>query len=123
VFRADMLQGGGRDSTSPHPGYGSNPVFMRKFKSMLKQQAGTRNKNPPGVDKAAGFGQAKAKVAGRNNTKRTPLAPVIDPVSAAMQHSVRNRAQEQASNASTITSSPAAGRQAASSVHRLFGLR
>ena len=103
-------------------GYGSNPRFMKAFNSMIDKQGGARKKAVPGVDMARGLGQAKASVAGRNNKKRTPLASSVDPLVAAMQHTVRNRSQEQASNAANITQSPAAGRDAHSSVARFLGL-
>ena len=103
------------------PGYVSNNAFKKKFQNMLGKAAMV--KNPPGVDLARGLGQAKAKVAGRNNAKRAKLATSIDPVAAAMQHSVRNRSTEQAGNASSITPSPAAGRNSTSSVYNFYGLK
>lgn len=110
-------------TASPSNGYASNDRFMKTFNSMLAKQGGARKKATKGIDMARGLGQAKAKVAGRNNRKRTPLASSVDPLVAAMQHTVRNRSQEQASNASNITQSPAAGRDADSSVARFLGLR
>jgi hypothetical protein len=110
--------------TTPNAnGYGSHPRFQKAFNSMLAKQGGAKKKASRGTDMARGLGQAKASVAGRNNRKRTPLEPRVDPLVAAMQHTVRNRSQEQASNASNITQSPAAGRDAHSSVARFLGLQ
>jgi len=96
-------------------GFSSSRRFNKMFKQMLGKQA--RVKNPKGLDKARGLGQAKAAVAGKRNT-RTPLAKYVDPVAAAMQHTVRNRSVEQARNAISATGRPGQGRHNPGSILR-----
>ena len=98
-------------------GFTSNDAFRSKFNSMVAGKA--RKKNLPGMDSARGLGQAIAKVRGRNNAKRTKLMPNVNPVAAAMQHSVRNRSVEQGGNLATRTSSVGAAINAAENVLKL----
>lgn len=105
--------------TDKRNGYMTSPKFRNRFMSIL-QNRGTGYKSTIGIDRARGLGQAKASVAGRNNSqklkKRTPLSVSIDPVGAAMQHAVRNRAVEQGSNTTTATSSVGASRTSSATI-------
>lgn len=102
-------------------GFNSSRRFQKMFRTMIGKKA--LNKNPKGLDRARGLGQIKAAIAGKNNTKRTPLAPSIDPVAAALQHTVRNRAVEQASNAINLTASMNSGRNAPQTILKFLGGR
>jgi hypothetical protein len=104
-------------------GYTSNTRFMKTFNSMLAKQGGAMRRATPGIDMARGLGQAKAAVKGRNNAKRTPMAANVDALSAAMQHSVRNRSVEQGGNAANMAQSTADGSNAASSIYNYLNLK
>ena len=109
-------------SSSPEAnpaGFSSSRRFKKMFNKMIGKKA--LNKNPRGLDKARGLGQVHAAIAGRNNTKRTPQASNIDPVAAAMQHTVRNRSTEQAGNAINTTTSLGRGVNPPRTVLQLLG--
>lgn len=113
-----------RGAQTPRFGAGNPAGFSssRRFNKMFKQMLGKKAlvKNPRGLDRARGLGQAKAAVAGRNNIKRTPLTSHIDPIAAAMQHAVRNRAVEQGANALGTTAHLGTGFNSATSVLRFL---
>jgi hypothetical protein len=100
-------------------GFTSNTAFRSSFNKILQGKA--KKKNVKGIDNARGLGQAIAKVQGRNNSKRTKLMPNVNPVAAALQHSVRNRSVEQGANLSTRTQSLAAAMNNAQDVLKLRG--
>lgn len=108
--------------TPTQTGFGNNSKFMRKFHSMLKQTGAAKRKNPVGTDMARGAGQVRAAINSRNKTKKTPTLGSVNPVSAAMQHSVRNRSTEQGGNASTKTGNAHRGSNSSMNVNRLYGI-
>ena len=119
MFNPRILTGTTPTKGTSNKHFGSNPTFMKTFNSMLKKTGSARSRAVPGQDMARGLGQAKASVAGRNN-KRAQIMPSVDPVSAALQHSVRNRSMEQGGNAASGTALPAGGSGADSSIFKFL---
>ena len=99
-------------------GFTSNKAFRTRFNKMLQGKA--KKRNVKGIDSARGLGQAIAAVKGRNNTRRTPPLKAVNAVSAAMQHSVRNRSQEQGANRSTTTTPVGLALNASKTIRRGF---
>jgi hypothetical protein len=101
-------------STATHPQTGgarkfsNNPRFMNRFRNMLQRQGRARSRAPVGTDMARSH-QALAGVLGKRSTglrKRTAPAATVNPVSASLEHSVRNRAVEQGANTVSAAAKP-----------------
>ena len=100
-------------------GFTSNDKFRSSFNKLLQGRA--KQKNIKGVDNARGLGQAIAKVKGRNNKQRTKPMNFVNPVAAALQHSVRNRSVEQGANRATRTTPVGAALNASANIRRVRG--
>lgn len=99
------------DRADRREGYLTDRRFYDRFHKMLRNRVSNPRTPTPGVDNATAAQQALAAVRGRNNNtqpKRASVVGGIDPMKAAMEHAVRNRAAEQGVAKSTQTVSAGA---------------
>jgi hypothetical protein len=99
--------------------YLSNPQFRARFEAILGGKG--KVKALPGMDMARGAGQAKARVAGRDNSKK--LKDTTSTTAAALQHAARNRSVEQGGNNAAITRNASDGSDLATSIMNLIKSR
>jgi len=119
MWNEGTLQGGMTERANRREGYLTDRRFSDKFKQLLSRR--TSAPRPiAGVDRADAASQAIAAFKGNNNAPklrdRIQQQGFVDPVTAAMQHSIRNRAVEQGANRPTQTPSSGMPAEANSSV-------